>query len=190
MIPTILNRFRCGKIGIISDIKRAFLQIALNKTDRDVLRFIWWEEGDPHKPVYYRHCTVLLATVLNVLDQAEEHIKTDTDDGEMTKRKILSIVHKIFNPIGFTCPATLLTKLLLQECWKRMISEDKGYDIVFGFEKWLNLDNLKEITIPRRLIPNLDTSSSIFLHVFCNAKELAKSHWWECPQWLGNPIKE
>ncbi|GFY64020.1 hypothetical protein TNIN_275541 [Trichonephila inaurata madagascariensis] len=56
----------------------------------------------PHNPVYYRHCTVLLATVLNVLDQAEEHIKTDNDNGQMTKRKILSIAHKIFDPIGFT----------------------------------------------------------------------------------------
>ncbi|GFY43321.1 uncharacterized protein TNIN_12191 [Trichonephila inaurata madagascariensis] len=38
------------------------------------------------------------------------------------------------------------------------------------------IDDLKEIAIPRRalerLIPNLDTSSSISLHVFCNASKL------------------
>ncbi|GBM50782.1 hypothetical protein AVEN_177339-1 [Araneus ventricosus] len=49
MIPAILNRFRWGKIGVISDIKQAFLQIALNESDRDVLRFMWWKDGDPPK---------------------------------------------------------------------------------------------------------------------------------------------
>ncbi|GFY57980.1 hypothetical protein TNIN_96061 [Trichonephila inaurata madagascariensis] len=95
--------------------KQAFLKIA---KQTEMLHVV---EG-PHNPVYYRHCTVLLATVLNVLDQAEEHIKTDNDNGQMTKRKILSIAHKIFDPIGFTCP---VPKLLLQECWKHEISEDK-----------------------------------------------------------------
>ncbi|GFY10938.1 DUF1758 domain-containing protein [Trichonephila clavipes] len=35
MIPAILNRFRWGKIGVIADIKQAFLQIALKESDRD-----------------------------------------------------------------------------------------------------------------------------------------------------------
>ncbi|GFY51361.1 integrase catalytic domain-containing protein [Trichonephila inaurata madagascariensis] len=84
-----------------------------------------------------------------------EHIKTDKDNGQMTKRKILFIVHKIFDPIGFTCPVKLLPKLLLQECWKHKISWDKElpYNIVHRFDKWLKyLDSLKDIEIPRRLI--------------------------------------
>ncbi|GFV98103.1 transposable element Tcb2 transposase [Trichonephila clavipes] len=86
MIPAILNRFGWGEIGVISNIKQAFLQIALNEVDRDVLHFIWWREGDSHNTVYYRHCRVvfgiscspfLLAAILNyVLDQAEEHVKS------------------------------------------------------------------------------------------------------------------
>ncbi|GFS38147.1 uncharacterized protein TNIN_57681 [Trichonephila inaurata madagascariensis] len=107
------------------------------------------------------------------IEHTEEHTKTDKDNVQRTKLKILSIVHKIFDPIGFTCPVTLLPKLLLQESWKHKISENKGYDIVYGFEKYLNPDNLKEIAIPRRLIPDLDTSSSISLHVFCDASKLA-----------------
>lgn len=35
-----LNRFREGKIGIISDIKPAFLQVVVDKVDRDMLCFL------------------------------------------------------------------------------------------------------------------------------------------------------
>ncbi|GFS41005.1 uncharacterized protein TNIN_120311 [Trichonephila inaurata madagascariensis] len=40
----------------------------------------------------------------------------------VTKRQVLSAVHRIFDPIGFTCPITLTSKLLLQECWRMGIS--------------------------------------------------------------------
>ncbi|GFU59040.1 uncharacterized protein TNCV_794441 [Trichonephila clavipes] len=42
----------------------------------------------------------------------------------VTKRKILSAVHRIFDRIRFTCPVTLEPKILLQECWKLGVSWD------------------------------------------------------------------
>ncbi|GFX75863.1 uncharacterized protein TNCV_2238351 [Trichonephila clavipes] len=42
----------------------------------------------------------------------------------LTKRKILSLVHKIFDPIGFTCPVTLILKIMLQECWTLKVKWD------------------------------------------------------------------
>jgi len=47
IIPTILLRFRLHQIGIIVDIRNAFLQISLCEGDRDFLRFLWVnKEGD------------------------------------------------------------------------------------------------------------------------------------------------
>lgn len=40
LIAVIFLRFRENKIGIVSDIKKAFLQISVNKRDRDFLRFV------------------------------------------------------------------------------------------------------------------------------------------------------
>ena len=39
----ILLRFRTGKIGIIADIKQAFLQIEVAPEHRDFLRFVWFD---------------------------------------------------------------------------------------------------------------------------------------------------
>ncbi|GFU42294.1 integrase catalytic domain-containing protein [Trichonephila clavipes] len=54
VIPTILNRFRKYKIGVISDIEKAFLQIGVRKQDRDFEIYveIWklkleWDENLP-----------------------------------------------------------------------------------------------------------------------------------------------
>ncbi|GFS93210.1 integrase catalytic domain-containing protein [Trichonephila clavipes] len=41
-VPAILARFRLKPIGVISDIRRAFLQISLHEKDRDFVRFLWF----------------------------------------------------------------------------------------------------------------------------------------------------
>jgi len=45
LIPAMLHRFRERKIGVSADIAKAFLQISISQSDRDVLRFLWWECG-------------------------------------------------------------------------------------------------------------------------------------------------
>ncbi|XP_011858320.1 PREDICTED: uncharacterized protein LOC105555888 [Vollenhovia emeryi] len=58
-IPNILLRFRQHKIGIASDIRKAFLQISISPEDRDVLRFLWWKETLPDQIEIYRHRRVV-----------------------------------------------------------------------------------------------------------------------------------
>ncbi|CAG7733698.1 unnamed protein product, partial [Allacma fusca] len=45
LIPKIIVGFRLRKIGIVSDIQKAFLQISINPQERDFLRFLWKEKG-------------------------------------------------------------------------------------------------------------------------------------------------
>lgn len=47
-IPPVLNdltkiqkRFRLNKIGVSTDIEKAFLHVGLDNSDRDVTRFLW-----------------------------------------------------------------------------------------------------------------------------------------------------
>ncbi|XP_071052941.1 uncharacterized protein [Onthophagus taurus] len=57
LIPDVLLRFRIERVGVTSDIRKAFLQISLNVRDRDFLRFIW--KTDEGKDLLYRHRRVV-----------------------------------------------------------------------------------------------------------------------------------
>ncbi|GFY16085.1 integrase catalytic domain-containing protein [Trichonephila clavipes] len=271
MIPAILNRFRLGKIRVISDIRKAFLQISLHENDMNFLPFLWWEGGNSEKAVIYRHRRVifevscspfLLAAVLkHHFKQAPEHLEKaaeklidsmfvdnciasvdsseelesfqrdstellalgkfdlrgwrhsdiesnfdfqdnqqksnpeeilvlrlmwnvkedtfsisyrETESKEVTKRRIISLAHRFFYPIGFTCPITLITELLIEECWKIETSRNSKLkiDIKRKFEKWKNqLTEIQDLKIPWRL-SNLDFKDmNLSLQVFCDASK-------------------
>ncbi|XP_054713434.1 uncharacterized protein LOC129222896 [Uloborus diversus] len=57
LIPSILFRFRLEKIGVISDIRKAFLQICLSDSDKDFLRFLWIGENGQLKR--FCHCRLV-----------------------------------------------------------------------------------------------------------------------------------
>jgi len=59
LIPAMLLRFRMGRIGVIADIRKAFLMIEVDEEDRDYLRFLWWEDSTQTKVKVYRHNRVV-----------------------------------------------------------------------------------------------------------------------------------
>lgn len=56
-IPALLTRFREHEVGVIADIKKAFLQISVNLKDREYLKFLWVDEHG--REVVYRHNRVV-----------------------------------------------------------------------------------------------------------------------------------
>ncbi|GFW52325.1 integrase catalytic domain-containing protein [Trichonephila clavipes] len=208
MITAILNRFRLGKIGVISDIRKAFLQISLHENDTNFLRFLWWEGGYSEKAVIYRHRRVvfgisrspfLLAAVLNHhFKQAPEHLEKaaeklkdsmyvdnsvasvdsseELESFQRNSTELLPLAHRIFDPIGFTCPIALILKLLIQECWKIEASWDSKLpiDIERKFEtRKKQLIEIQDLKVPRRL-SNLDLKdTNLSLQVFCDASKLS-----------------
>ncbi|GFW40276.1 uncharacterized protein TNCV_1018341 [Trichonephila clavipes] len=97
---------------------------------------------------------------------------TLTCETKITKRLILAIVQKIFDPIGLLTPATLLPKLLIQHLWKMKIVWDSELSPkdVNVFLKWFrDLYVLKDVTLSRCMIIN----STSELHVFVDASKEA-----------------
>ncbi|GFT01632.1 DUF5641 domain-containing protein [Nephila pilipes] len=76
---------------------------------------------------------------------------------DLTRRNVLSIVHKILDPLGVLSPATLVLKLLIQRSWNLKI----GWDTILPddyqreFPSWLrDVDCLLNVKIARSL--NID----------------------------------
>ena len=91
-----------------------------------------------------------------------------TCETKITKRLILSVVQKIFDPIGMLSPTLLLPKLLLQEIWQMKIGWDHELppDVIKRFLKWFyDVHLLKNVSISRHMIVNCSSE----LHVFVDA---------------------
>ena len=49
-ILDILLRFRTYKVALIADIEKAFLMVSMSESDRDVLRFLWYDDVAKEQP--------------------------------------------------------------------------------------------------------------------------------------------
>ncbi|UYV78708.1 hypothetical protein LAZ67_16002504 [Cordylochernes scorpioides] len=265
-IRPVFNASARKRVGVSSDIEKAFLQIGIKEEDRDYLRFLWHTEDG--RLITYRHKRVvfgittspylLKATLSLHLDKAPEHLKitaeqlkssfyvdnclssfqnveetekfvkestellstacfnlrdwvsnvtdfslmnqlnkevnilgitwnTDRDTltigledfeliGPTTKRKVLSIASKIFDPLGVACPVTLIPKLILQETWIQKLTWDEVLPgcLVQRFWKWFSkLKHLPNIEISRWLCFKDSYVEKTTLHIFCDASQFA-----------------
>lgn len=119
--------------------------------------------------------------VLGLLwDTNSDEIFCDIDSigfsgNQITKRKLLSIAQKVFDPLGFFSPTMLVPKLLLQETWKLNTSWDEELpkEILYKFLAWLrNLPWLGKCRVKRRLTEaTTGTETSVSLHVFSDASK-------------------
>ena len=94
-----------------------------------------------------------------------------------SKRNLLSIMARIFDPLGFFSPFTITAKIMFQELWKLGISWDEEVpsQIKIRFGHWLeDLKHLKMWKIPRSFVKHSwDSAKDTELHVFCDSSEKA-----------------
>ncbi|XP_058128492.1 uncharacterized protein LOC131292773 [Anopheles ziemanni] len=97
---------------------------------------------------------------------------------DATKRKVLSTIGKIYDPVGFVDPVKAVAKQLLQRVWtlKHVNQQPWGWDAELPLQlrtEWLNfleqMHYLHNISIPRVAIRSSVTT--IQYHVFCDASE-------------------
>jgi hypothetical protein len=76
-------------------------------------------------------------------DKKEDTLAVDNvsveKDSVITRRTILSVTQRLFDPIGFACPVSLCPKLLLQQCWalKGEWDQEVPDNVRKCFSRWL-----------------------------------------------------
>ncbi|GIY12688.1 uncharacterized protein CDAR_306851 [Caerostris darwini] len=111
-------------------------------------------------------------------------VSPETDMGisdNISKRKLLSIVNSIYDPIGFTSPATLLPKLLLQEAWRNKLDwdEELTLDMQLRYRRWAkHIAIIEKCRIPRRIL--YGNFKKATLHIFTDAS----AHGYACCSFL------
>jgi len=91
---------------------------------------------------------------------------------KITKRNVLSAVSKVYDPIGFTCPALLQPKMMIQDSWCKNLSWDEEWqdEAVEKFRDWIKqVPLLESVKIPR--CTNITEGSQ--LHIFVDASQSA-----------------
>ena len=97
-VAEILIRFRANPIALIADIEKAFLMIAVHKNDRDVLRFLWYQDVNETdlEQVTYRFCRVVFGVtcspfLLNVT--LKHHIEKYANEHPEVCSKLISSLY-------------------------------------------------------------------------------------------------
>ncbi|KRX98369.1 hypothetical protein T4E_7728, partial [Trichinella pseudospiralis] len=94
-----------------------------------------------------------------------------------TKRQLISVTAKFYDPLGHISPYIIRAKILFQKLWQRDLNWDDELpsDLQDEWQKWkMELCDVNDIRIPRCLISfHGSTISKIELHAFGDASETA-----------------
>ena len=154
LLPLVLTGFRLHRIGIVADIEKAFLQIVVDKKDRDMLRFLWWEGKEMitlrHQRVVFGVCCspfLLAACLRHLLDHPPDHLTEVANrlktsfyvdnclSGVSEKNEVESFIHsaqELLQSGGFN----------LREWVHRFNSDEDKIENVLGLRWYCNYDEL------------------------------------------------
>ncbi|XP_059052906.1 uncharacterized protein LOC131847359 [Achroia grisella] len=90
----------------------------------------------------------------------------------LTKRTVLSLIARIYDPCGWISPVVFKAKAFIQRLWMSGLNWDDPLNQSLS-DEWLlfvqDLENIKQLSIPRRILPA--DATSISLHGFFDASE-------------------
>ena len=92
----------------------------------------------------------------------------------LTKRSLLGVIARIFDPIGLIAPVLMEAKILFQQLWTLGVSWDDPVpdDFQQQISLWLaDLQSLSSFKLPRPFFPDGWDPARVVIHVFADASE-------------------
>ncbi|GFT25026.1 integrase catalytic domain-containing protein [Trichonephila clavipes] len=89
------------------------------------------------------------------LNEDSFKVRAVLSDQVSTKRQMLSIIARIFDPLGFVSPSTIILKIILQDLWKAGLDwDDEISPDILNRWNWFQaeISCLKQIKVPRKSI--------------------------------------
>ena len=90
-----------------------------------------------------------------------------------TKRSVLQVSSKIYDPLGLLSPVTVKAKLLMQDLWQQQLEWDEPLPHELSTQWHTIANDIKEattITLPKRFFPDTEVQPTVpYLHVFADA---------------------
>lgn len=149
------------------------LPLAKWTTNSKILQNVWKQENVPFKDI-----TQVLGVKWDTdsdVFQIDVHAKIVQASKEpVTKRLLLKLMSKFYDPLGLFAPVTVVAKILFQDTWLSGIQWDELLPpaVAQQWHKWINeLQCLNDICIPRWI--GFSANSDVTIHVFCDASERA-----------------
>ena len=99
-----------------------------------------------------------------------------SDDGEVTRRKILSYVSSLYDPLGLVCPVVICGKLIFQEATRLQLSWNSVVPSHLS-DRWLSwvstLSDLDSLRFDRCVLPAGFEDAAVEIHHFGDASSTA-----------------
>lgn len=110
-------------------------------------------------------------------DQFHFKFNFEAPTEELTKRKILATISRLFDPLGWLNPIVIVAKMFLKQLWQLSINWDDKISNELS-QEWLNfvqqLHDIEHIKIPRWL-KTAEIMKAYELHTFCDGSMKAYS---------------
>ncbi|XP_070560303.1 uncharacterized protein [Ptychodera flava] len=159
----VLLRFRQDPVALVADIKQMFHQVRVDPSDCDVLRFLWWPNGDLTKDPIDHQMLVHLFGATSSPSCASYAPRRTADDNRAS----------VYDPLGLVAPFILPAKQILQQLSKIGYNWDEKVpeEYLAGWQRWYNgILLLRDIAIPRCYKPpHFGRLESVELHHFSDA---------------------
>ncbi|GFW47451.1 integrase catalytic domain-containing protein [Trichonephila clavipes] len=110
------------------------------------------------------------------LNEDSFKVRAVLSDQVSTKRQMISIIARIFDPLGFVCPSTIILKIILQDLWKAGLDWDDeiSSDILNIWNRFqAEISCLKQIKVPRYV--QTQNAKHCEIHGLCDASSKAYS---------------
>ncbi|XP_064638317.1 uncharacterized protein LOC135494330 [Lineus longissimus] len=144
----VLLRFRQGEVAITADIESMFYRVRVPAhKDANFLRFLWWQDGDPSKPMIECQMLVLIFGAASSSSCSNYALRKTADD------------HKD----GFAeAASTIQSNFYVDDCLKSVASTEKAIALAddlrticdkggFKLTAWISNDREVMATIPKEL---------------------------------------